>query len=61
MITKNKMKDALVQIVSLIVGIAFFITGFRHFGEDVAILYEGIALALIGVSLVFSRLQDLQK
>ena len=55
------MKDALVQIVSLIVGIAFFITGFRHFGEDVAILYEGIALALIGVSLVFSRLQDLQK
>ena len=48
--------DAIMQITTLIMGLAC--TGLAILNAEKAVEYLGIAMALVSVSLLFSRIQD---
>lgn len=51
--------DAIMQITTLIIGLAC--TGLTVLNTDKAVEYLGISMALVSVSLLFSRIQDKEK
>ena len=51
--------DAIMQIATLIMGLAC--TGLAVLNTDKAVEYLGISMALVSVSLLFSRIQDKEK
>lgn len=48
--------DAIMQIVTLIIGLAC--TGLAVFNTEKAVEYLAISMVLVSVSLLFSRIQD---
>lgn len=52
------MRNAILQIVTLVLGIIMGVKGEAYLGEEIATLYYATSIALICVSLLFMRKQE---